>query len=168
MDREAFEALYGKGTKLFDLAWFTKDLPKESERGQVLIVSAFLEDMLEQALRALLPEHAATTSLLKRDGPISSFGAKTWLARSLGLINDGEYSNLETVRKIRNKFAHAVQCSFEHDEIRTLTLKLNQGLSQLDADPATKPIAFDRFRLATQALLLHLHDRADRLPEMKS
>ena len=160
MDRASFEAIYGKGTKLLELAWFLKELPKESERGQVLIVVAFLDDMLERLLRSFLPKHSSTKFLLKSgSGPISGFAMKSSLARSLGLINDSEYANIETLGQIRNKFAHAVECSFETEAICKLVAKLDHGLSVLDTNPSTKPLGLYRFTLVSNALLGNLHDR---------
>ena len=162
MDRESYETIYGKGTKLFDLAWFQKNLHSESARGRVLIMAAFLEDMIARTLVSVLPPHPSTKYLLHgSNAPISSFSAKIALARSLGLINDSEYSNLDIVRKIRNEFAHVIECSFEHDKVRDLTSNLNYALGELDSNASLKPVGLNRFELASSALLLHLHDRAD-------
>ena len=165
MDKESFQQVYGNGTKLFELAWFKKELPSESNRGQVMVVSAYLEDLVERALRVFLPNSDAKKSLL--DGamaPISKFAAKTSLAHCLGLLTQQEYNNLTIVRKIRNKFAHKVHISFETPDVAALVANLDFALAQLDTNPITKPIEpHYRFQLATSALLSALHDRSDRI-----
>ena len=40
------------------------------------------------------------------NGPLSTFSAKISLCYRIGLISKGEYATLETVRAIRNRFAH--------------------------------------------------------------
>jgi len=167
MDKDSFEAIYGKGTSLFELAWFNRELQSESQRGQVLVITAFIEDLVERTLREYLPKQTSTESLLSGAmAPIGNLAAKTALACSLDLITASEYNNIEIVRKIRNKFAHTVDVSFMDQSIVALTNNLTHALADLDKDPKTKPKEpFYRFQLVTAALLLHLHDRSEKIGE---
>jgi hypothetical protein len=167
MDRATYERVYGKGTALFELAWFQKELPRESERGQVLVIAAFIEDVIANILGAILPEQKSTEFLLGPNGPISSLAAKSALACSLRAINADQYRNIDQIRKIRNRFAHAVECSFQDPEVQKLSDRLNYGLSNLDSNPATRPIGLQRFHLSASGLLLVLHDVPEKLKSLR-
>jgi hypothetical protein len=138
---------------------------KESERGQVLVASSLIEEMLAEILSAHLLETRSTTKLF--DGPngaLSTLSAKSHLARSLSLITSNEYSDIELVRKIRNRFAHNVLCSFEDDEIASWSSRLQVGMSALDGLPAgdksrvTSPR--QRFGMVSTSLVSSLYNRA--------
>jgi DNA-binding MltR family transcriptional regulator len=88
------------------------ELFTESDRGAVLISVAILEDELTELLRrtayaknpALNKELLA--ALFKPRGALSAFAAKIQTAYVFGFIGDTLYHELETIRTIRNKFAH--------------------------------------------------------------
>ncbi len=160
MDKASFEKIYGEGTPLFKLAWFYKEQASESDRGRVLVVSAFMEDLIKGLLVSYLPVQPSTNELLEgRNAPISNFAAKASLACSLGLLSAKEYEEIGTVRKIRNKFAHFVEIDFQDQSVAALTNNLSFKLEKLDSNPDTKPDGRRRFDFSTSALLMALHDR---------
>jgi DNA-binding MltR family transcriptional regulator len=71
---------------------------------------------LERALRVLITDNIAKNEedpklgyLFDSDSaPLRGFGAKIRMARALGLINIRFYDDLETIRHIRNMFAHSM------------------------------------------------------------
>ena len=164
MDKATFEDIYGVDSPLFKLAWFHKEQAIESDRGRVLVVAAFLEDLLGELLAIHLPDQPSTTELIGGDNAvISAFASKAALACSLGLLSEREFKEISTVRKIRIKFAHFVRVSFQDQSVAALTKNLGFALEKLDANPETRPKGRLRFDFATTALLMELHDRPEKL-----
>ena len=86
---------------------FLDDLNKESERGAVLISVSYLERQLKEIISAFLCEGDASERLLEGfNAPLGTLAARAAAATAMGLISMQEYRELETIRKIRNQFAH--------------------------------------------------------------
>lgn len=86
-------------------------LSKESDRGVVLVSCSFLDNALEELLRlrfsAIHKKSKATINpLFETFGPLSSFSAKIKICYALDLIEKWIYDDLNSLRKIRNEFAH--------------------------------------------------------------
>ena len=81
---------------------------EERGRGAVLVGVARVDAALETLLQALLaPASDKTDNLFQPDRPLGSLGAKVALARRLGLIDESVEKALNTLRKVRNAFAHS-------------------------------------------------------------
>ncbi|WP_156441080.1 hypothetical protein [Burkholderia sp. ABCPW 14] len=82
-------------------------LLRESERAVVVLgaakVDADLEDLIK---RVLIPSESTRDRLFDQGNALSSFGAKISLAQRLGIIDAEFASVLQTIRRIRNDFAH--------------------------------------------------------------
>ena len=101
-----------------DFRKFRKALEGESRRGWILGAHSYLDELLKRVLEAMLEECQSTKALL--DGPlapIGSFGARLRLAHALGLLTDRAFSDLKTMTKIRNKFAHDYRTNHMDDHI---------------------------------------------------
>ena len=97
---------------------FLDDLNKESERGAVLIASAYIEDQLGQIIAAFLLESARSKHLLAGfNAPLGTFSARATAAEALGLISEEEYCDLTFIRKIRNEFAHSHRATFSNARV---------------------------------------------------
>lgn len=87
------------------------DLVAESDRGCVLVGAAILESKLEELFREEFQANQVPKklqdSIFDSNGPLSTFSAKIKLAYSLGYIGREVFDDLETIRKIRNDFAHS-------------------------------------------------------------
>jgi len=94
--------------RTFDANAFFKRMNSESERACAVLGGALLEAKLEDLFRRRL--RCFHDELLEGTGPISTFSARIRLARALDWISDDARFDLDTVRKIRNDFAH----SFDH------------------------------------------------------
>lgn len=98
------------------------ELKAETDRGAVLVIAAFLDDLL----RLLLKRHfnnddKVVNELLSKSGPLGTFASRIKLAYCLDLIRRELYADLQTVRKIRNEFAHTHEpANFGADRIRDL------------------------------------------------
>jgi hypothetical protein len=81
---------------------------EERGRGAVLVGVARVDAALESLLQAvLLPAAGATDTFFQPDRPLGSFGARITLAARLGLIEPPVAQALQTLRRVRNAFAHS-------------------------------------------------------------
>jgi hypothetical protein len=79
-----------------------------------------IERVLEQLIivRLGLVNSDLAITLFERDGALSTFYGNISLARALGLIDDPVKDDLDTVRRLRNAFAHsAVPITFSSEEV---------------------------------------------------
>jgi DNA-binding MltR family transcriptional regulator len=86
------------------------ELIDESDRGCVLVGAAILEQRLEDIFRQQFAINQIPSKiqsdLFNSNGPLSTFSSKIKLAYSFGLIDKSVFQDLETIRKVRNEFAH--------------------------------------------------------------
>lgn len=78
----------------------------ERGRGAVLVGAARVDAALEGLLKAALAPPSGSETLFLTDRPLGSFGARIALAQRLGLIDHQVERALNTLRKVRNAFAH--------------------------------------------------------------
>ena len=92
-----------------------RELEKQTDRGVAIIGAAYLEERLEESLRAAFTdriEHVkidgskVSGRLFKGTGPLVSFSAKIDALFALGLVGERSFHDLHLVREIRNAFAH--------------------------------------------------------------
>lgn len=79
---------------------------KESDRSAAILASSFLEEILEETIQSFFIEDQAVDTLFKGYSPLATFSSKIALAYALGLITKEMKQDLDTIRKIRNHFAH--------------------------------------------------------------
>lgn len=144
-----------------DLAIFTQELQKETDRGLPLVAAALIDELLSDTLRSFFIDNSTHDKLLNgATAPIGTMSARVNLCHALGLIDDYEKAEAELIRKVRNRFAHARHgLSFGDDAIKGLCSSFSSPLPEGDANPAHTP----RFRLinATICVVLRLYHRAD-------
>jgi len=93
----------------------------ESDRGRVLFLAAQLDVYLREVLESFLVDDKSVSDLF--EGPYAPFGslsAKTKAAFVLGLITRREAEHVDSVRRVRNVFAHQLDASFESAEVKKL------------------------------------------------
>lgn len=119
-----------------DYTRFYNELDKQSDRGAALIAAAFLEHMLMMVLMTRMAAVDDATNLWfhGEKAPFSSFYAKTRLARALGILGPISESHFDTLRKVRNLFAHSpLSVDFSTDAVAAECKKL------MAAEPGWKP-----------------------------
>ncbi|UJW80100.1 MltR family transcriptional regulator [Hydrogenophaga sp. SL48] len=134
-DREAL------GKKLFlEFLEFRRALTQESDRGCALFAAAYLDVCLENLLRRCFVENKkAKEDLFESQGPLSTFSAKIKMAYYLGKIAPSERKDLDTIRSIRNDFAHhAENIDFDNQSIRDRCSNLVHVWQEKDARPRGK------------------------------
>ena len=132
-DRSAHDAARGKKTltSLKDLSnmQFLADehikevideLATQSDRGAALIAASLLDVSLRQAMRCRFVafKDFTETMYMNQGAPLGSFSARITVARAMGVIGELAESHLNSIRRIRNQFAHSpIKVDFTHEAV---------------------------------------------------
>ena len=124
-----------------DLDKFSETMHSESDRAcarlGAAILDAKLEDLFTKRLRTFQKELTSGT------GPISTFSSRIKLANALSWISDPVRKDLDTIRDIRNEFAHNFdhELSFENESIsaRCKNLTVTQAYLEGYEDAKKRP-----------------------------
>jgi hypothetical protein len=84
----------------------TKLVEDESDRGAILILAAYLEEILGLIVSGACVSQEEGDKILEFRGPAGGFDLKIQLCKALALIHPVEVQGLDAVRKIRNCAAH--------------------------------------------------------------
>ena len=144
-----------------------KEMLKESDRGLALYATAHIDNELETILRDKLVGNANhLNDVFSFNGPLGIFSSKIKLSYSLGLISKITMNDINTLRKIRNEFAHSNQSlSFESEKIRNLC----DGL-QLNVQPenSSSRIKFMNVVSGISGLLYGANMKFEKFEELES
>jgi hypothetical protein len=107
-------------------AFYQLSLKETSDRAIAVIGGAVIESYLTEALRIYLHKKPTVTKdLFSITGALGNFAPKCDLAFLVGLVGEDAYSDLKTISKIRNAFAHKLDVKdFQSEKIRTLARNL--------------------------------------------
>jgi hypothetical protein len=96
------------------------EMEAETERGCALIGAAELDSLLIKVLQRRLVGGRQNVKWFESGGPLDSFSARIEMAYAVGLIGPTIRRHLNTVRKIRNEFAHKrdVRTFDEHARVK--------------------------------------------------
>ena len=138
-------------------------LAKESERGQVLISTGFLEQQLRDVLIAHMIAVSQAPELVDgANAPLGTLSARTSACFVLGLISEDEHHDLVLIRRIRNDFAHHIHTSFATqsviDRCKELRLKAHDYTSEKMGE-VVPPAG--QFQTAAVGLIMNLTNRAE-------
>ncbi|WJR66969.1 hypothetical protein QTA58_22720 [Neorhizobium sp. CSC1952] len=90
-----------------------------THRGLVLVWASIIDDVLMR----MLNEHFVALNPRQRDalfgpnGPLNEFSSRTKMLRALGILHSDEVAVIDDLRRIRNKFAHALGISLNEPEL---------------------------------------------------
>lgn len=104
------------------------ELDGESDRAAAILAAAYFEDRLRDAIMTKFVDlnRKFRDKIFKGYGPLSTFSAKGDIAYALGLYDQKTRKGLHTVRKIRNRFAHASKpIEFDHDDLAAICRNLD-------------------------------------------
>lgn len=110
-----------------------QELRSESDRNVAIVGGAWVEEGISGVLQAAFqPDSAIWKRVTGSYGPLSSFSAMIDVARLLNLVSSQIYSDLNTIRSIRNTFAHDIahkktreRLSFASNDIKDKCLSLH-------------------------------------------
>lgn len=89
------------------------------ERAVAIVGGAFLDNLLERVLsNFMVDDPRESQRLLGVERPLGTYGARVAAAYSFGLICKTVRDDLRIIGKIRNKFAHQLDTSFDQEPIR--------------------------------------------------
>lgn len=108
-----------------DSSWksrFINEIEKESERGQVLTIVSFIDELLIRILKSFSPNKAHANKLLTElDSCLGTIMNRANVAFMLSLINEVELKSIKHLAKIRNEFAHKWDdTSFNNKEVEKI------------------------------------------------
>jgi DNA-binding MltR family transcriptional regulator len=131
---------------------FRQALTKESDRGCALFAAAFLDKALSDLLYlSLVSEKRIEKDLFEGTAPLSSFSARIKLAFYLGKISKECRADLDTIRGIRNEFAHHAEViSFDRQSIADRCRNLQFSYHERESRPR------DHFTAAASRILAML------------
>lgn len=92
----------------------------ESDRGAVILAATSIEDVLEWAILARLPnlllDAESRDSVFGHNGSLGTFSSKITMAYAMGVIDKAGRREIDLIREMRNACAHArMPISFEMD-----------------------------------------------------
>lgn len=156
----ALKKLLKERPTMADVKKAEASLMTDTPRAAAIVAAALLEDILRGAIingMPRLPSKDDHDRLFLNYGPLSSFSAKTFVAFCFGVIGPNVRSDLDTIRAIRNAFAHNLHnISFETKEIADLCANLKSIQKMSDKDQL-KPR--DHFVAAVRVIMIHLISR---------
>lgn len=132
----------------------------ESDRGAILIMAAYLEEILGCNIASYCVSEEAANDIMDFRGPAGGFDLKIRLSFALGLLHEEEKKGLEAIRKIRNAAAHFDRkkgFNVLFDTERTQALVHNLATTQnidtkTDSPSAVKHLFFLSVRLLASKL----------------
>ena len=99
---------------------------EESDRGAAILAGSFAEHVLGQYLKFRIRDKKVADALFAVMGPLSSFSQRIAIAYAFDLISLGQYKDFETIRKVRNHFAHhPLETTFNTKDIKQLCTALS-------------------------------------------
>jgi hypothetical protein len=104
--------------------------PEALDRSAAITAAAYVEHGLRKAIKCHLQRNIPTAQEKDlfdgaRGGPLGSFHAKIIMAQALGIIWPSQREDLDTIRAIRNAFAHSMNpITFENETIIRLCNEL--------------------------------------------
>ena len=150
---DGYKPLLETHPHLKDFVPFLDDLNKESARGTVLISASYIENQLGEIISAFLLDDKSSKKLLEGfAAPLGTFSARTNAAKALGLISAEEYLEIETIRKIRNEFAHNHRITFSDPRIVAMCRNLKYSVKESDAHGQFTTAALPLILLLTNRL----------------
>jgi len=134
-------------------AAFRHALSEESDRGCALFAAAYLDRALSDLLFVSLVAHKKIEEdLFKANAPLSTFSARIKMAYYLGKLSPSARQDLETIRSIRNDFAHHPEyIDFTAQSIRDRC----DNLTLVWREPEVRPRA--KYTASVSALLALIH-----------
>lgn len=105
---------------------FLNSFYKETDRGAALMAGSIIDEILKEIILKFLSDKKESLSLVDGfNAPLGTFSSRILAAYSLGLIEEVEYFEIESIRKIRNLFGHSwADTDFNTPKIKAQIQKL--------------------------------------------
>ena len=128
------------------------------DRTIAIIAASYLDELLEHILVSfMVDDEKEMKRLVSFDGPMGTYSSRTTSAYCLGLIPSTVRDDLRTVGKIRNKFAHQLEASFDVEPIRAWCFSLKWHEFSMMMKPPEGATAKDIFKVGVNQLISYLN-----------
>jgi len=99
-----------------------EELLQQTDRGAALIAVAYVEERLKAAIKTRMSDDKnIQKNMFKNSGPLGTLSAKIDLAFLMGIYEKEIHKMLDTIREIRNEFAHTPHPrNFNSERIKAL------------------------------------------------
>lgn len=150
-----------------DFTQLITEMFAQSDRASAVVAASVLDELLERCLvRFIREDKKAKELMFDVYKPMSSFKAKTDLAYFLSLLSHDERSDLDTIRRIRNDFAHKFDTlTFSSPGIETLCTQL-VGFRRTNPPAELKLSPLDTFRFCVTLLAGRLDHLSKVIPRI--
>lgn len=108
--------------KSFFWTEYLKEIKQGNDRAIAILGPVYLDEYLREYLESVLVQKKGLPEeIFGPEKPLGSFSARIKMAYALGLLSEEIYEDLNTIRNVRNVFAHGLhETSFAHPDIREL------------------------------------------------
>ncbi len=128
------------------------------ERAIAIIGATFLDRILEHILiNFMVDDEKETRKLIGIDRAMGTFSSRVTATYCLGLSCKTVRDDLRTVGKIRNRFAHELQASFDQEPIRGWCLSLRWYEFSMMMKAPADAIPRDIFKVGVNQLICYLN-----------
>lgn len=154
---------------LSELPEIVSRLTRESQTGQVLVLSSFLEKQVEALMIFQMGDvetSAKRDEVFGSNGPLSSFGSRVTLCHQLGWLSSQALESLRCFKKIRNKFAHqAYRATYADNDVAAWFAPLEQKFGawylnvrasseKLDSGRELEKLSDDELKICSMAYMV--------------
>jgi hypothetical protein len=104
------------------------ELAHESARAAAIVGAVLVEESLTNLLKSRLNrDQGILDDVFRPSGPMGTFSTKIKMGFLMGLYSPETRRELDTIREIRNEFAHKIARSFDIQHIRDLANNLSRS-----------------------------------------
>jgi hypothetical protein len=102
------------------------ELSHESDRAAGIVAAVLVEEALTTLLQSRLNrDQDLLREIFRSSGPLGAFSVTINMGFLMGLYSEVARKELQTIKEIRNEFAHRIARSFSYDRIRDLANNLS-------------------------------------------
>jgi hypothetical protein len=102
------------------------ELEHDSDRAAGIVGAVLVDESLSALLKTRFePDQDLISDIFRASGPLGTFSVKITMGFLMGLYSKAAWKELNTIKEIRNEFAHRAARSFSFERIRDLANNLS-------------------------------------------
>jgi DNA-binding MltR family transcriptional regulator len=108
------------------LAESIEEILSSPDRAAAVLAAALVEDHLTKVLKMRMHrDEKILREIFRTSGPLGNFGTKIDMAFLMGIVSKRAYKELDTIKRIRNEFAHQLgRVTFDSQRVADLAKNL--------------------------------------------
>jgi hypothetical protein len=121
---KAFKSFIRQGSSPRELSELMNELKTDGPRGTVVLAGALIDDFLRSAIEATLVEltEDEKKELFEGSGLLATFSARIKIGYAMGIYGRKTRHDLNTMRELRNAYAHVANKSIAFDTPSVVSL----------------------------------------------